>query len=183
MRGPAALAAMDNDAPPRPALFLDRDGVINVDHGYVHTAEATEWVRGIFELCRAALDMGRVLVVVTNQAGIGRGYYSDTQFREYTAWVHAQFQQRGLPILATYYCPEHPEAAIPAYRSDSGYRKPQPGMLLAAARDWNLDLAASVLVGDQLTDIEAARRAKVGRSLLIGELTPEERLAWLNASV
>lgn len=166
----------------RRALLLDRDGVINVDHGYVHTPEATDWVPGVFELCRVAQEAGLVLVVVTNQAGIGRGYYSDAQFRDYAGWVHAQFLQRGLAILATYYCPEHPEAALPAYRRDSGRRKPQPGMVLAAARDWNLNLEASVLVGDMPSDIEAARRAGVGRSFLLGQSTWEEVAAWIRAT-
>ncbi|MBN8793568.1 MAG: HAD family hydrolase [Stenotrophomonas nitritireducens] len=177
--GPAAVEARRQPGMRQRALFLDRDGVINVDHGYVHTAEMTEWVPGIFELCKVALDVGLALVVVTNQAGIGRGYYDDGQFRDYARWVHAQFMQRGLPILATYYCPEHPEAVIPAYRNDSGYRKPQPGMLLDAARDWNLDLGASLLVGDQPSDIEAARRAHVGRAFLMGEDRWEDVAAWM----
>jgi D-glycero-D-manno-heptose 1,7-bisphosphate phosphatase len=163
----------------RRALFLDRDGVINTDHGYVHTSEKTEWVPGIFELCCAAQEVGFALVVVTNQAGIGRGYYTDAQFRGYTTWVHRQFQERGASILATYYCPEHPDAALPVYRTDSGYRKPQPGMLLQAARDWQLDLPGSVLVGDQPTDIEAARRAGLGRAFRVNESSFTDVVAWM----
>src|SRR5690606_1314353 len=88
---------------PHRALFLDRDGVVNVDHGYVHTPGRTEWVPGIFELARAARAAGYVLVVATNQAGIARGYYDEEQFRAYTRWVHARFAEEGAPLLATYY--------------------------------------------------------------------------------
>lgn len=160
------------------ALFLDRDGVINVNHGYVHTPDKTDWIDGIFDLAASARTAGFVLVVVTNQAGIGRGYYTDAQFREYTRWMHGVFSERGVPLLATYYCPDHPEAVSPEYRRDSGCRKPQPGMLLAAARDWDIDLSASVLVGDQPGDIEAALRAGVGARFLAADGRFGEVLAW-----
>lgn len=165
------------------SLLLDRDGVINVNHGYVHTVDRTDWVPGIFELAADARRAGFVLVVVTNQAGIGRGYYTDALFQDYARWMHGEFASRGTPLLATYYCPDHPEAALPAYRVDSGCRKPQPGMLLAAARDWEIDLGASVLVGDQPGDIEAARRAGVGTSFLLAQDGGfEDVRAWLAAS-
>lgn len=155
-------------APPRRALFLDRDGVINVNHGYVHRPEQTQWLPGIFELCRAARAAGFVLVVVTNQAGIARGLYTEEQFLEYTRWVHAQFRQNGAPLEATFYCPHHPDAGVGAGLIDCDCRKPEPGMLLSAARLLGLDLANSLLLGDTESDTQAAAAAGVGRAFLLG---------------
>ena len=148
---------------PRRALFLDRDGVINVNHGYVHTVDATDWVPGIFDLARHAYDTGWVLVVVTNQAGIARGYYSRADFVEYTRWMHAEFARHGAPLLATYYCPHHPEGKLEALRVNCNCRKPKPGMLLAAVSDWNISPARSSMVGDHDTDLQAAHAAGIGR--------------------
>lgn len=150
------------------ALFLDRDGVINRDHGYVHRPEQTDWVPGIFDLCRMARDLGYVLVVVTNQAGIARGYYGEDQFAEYTRWVHAEFSRRGVPLLATYHCPHHPTEGVGELRRDCDCRKPKPGMILRAQREHAIDLAASVLIGDKRSDIDAARAAGVGHVFLFG---------------
>ena len=147
---------------PHKALFMDRDGVINLDHGYVHTREQTEWVPGIFDLARAARAAGYVLVVVTNQAGIARGLYDVEQFRAYTRWVHASFEAEGAPLLATYYCPHHPEAGLGDLKVACNCRKPKPGMLLTAAEEYGIDLAASMLVGDTATDIGAGEAAGVG---------------------
>jgi D-glycero-D-manno-heptose 1,7-bisphosphate phosphatase len=149
----------------RPALFLDRDGVINVNHGYVHTAEATEFIPGIFDLVARAHAAGRVVVVVTNQAGIGRGYYTEAQFAAYTAWMQAEFAARGAPIARVYFCPDHPEHGIGAYRRETPMRKPGPGMLLQAAAELQLDLARSMLVGDAESDIQAGRSAGLGRTV------------------
>ena len=124
-----------------PALFLDRDGVINVDHGYVHRPEHFEFVPGIFELCAEATTRGLPIVVVTNQAGIGRGYYTEADFHRLTDWMHERFRQAGVPLTAVYFCPFHPTAGIGAYRAESEFRKPGPGMILQAAREHALDLA------------------------------------------
>lgn len=163
------LAAM-----PRKALFLDRDGVINIDHGYVHRPEQTDWLPGIFELCRKAKSEGMLLIVVTNQAGIGRGYYSEQQFLEYTAWMHQVFSEQGAPLLATYYCPHHPEAAVGEYLTACHCRKPQPGMLQAAMRDWGIDPALSLMIGDKYSDMQAAQTSGLSFSLEVEERLP----AW-----
>ena len=153
---------------PRRALFLDRDGVINVDHGYVHTPAQTTFKDGIFTLCKAAHANGYVVVVVTNQAGIARGKYSDAQFIAYTQWMHGEFQRHGTPLLATYYCPHHPDGQPGVYRIVCPCRKPAPGMLLGAAEEFGLGLQDSLLIGDQLTDMAAAKSAGVGNTILLG---------------
>lgn len=155
---------MTQPAPPR-ALFLDRDGVINVDHHYVHRIEDFEFLPGIFELCASARDAGLHLVVVTNQAGIGRGLYGEAEFQALTQWMCERFRAQGTPIARVYHCPFHPTAGIGDYRRESFDRKPQPGMLLRARDELMLDLAASAFLGDQDTDMAAGRAAGVGRLL------------------
>jgi D-glycero-D-manno-heptose 1,7-bisphosphate phosphatase len=151
----------------RHALFLDRDGVINVDIGYLHRIEDCIFVRGIFDLVRIFHELGFMIIIATNQAGIGRGYYSEEQFRVLMAWMCEQFEQR---IAAVYHCPDHPEG-VGRYRRENPWRKPGPGMLLQAARDFDLDLRGSWMVGDKETDVEAARAAQVGHVVLLDRTT------------
>jgi D-glycero-D-manno-heptose 1,7-bisphosphate phosphatase len=155
-----------NAPPARPALFLDRDGVINLNHGYVHTIERFDFVDGIFETARTAHDAGMALVVVTNQAGIGRGYYDEATFAALSEWMRGRFADAGAPIAAVYHCPHHPEAALGPYRVRCDCRKPEPGMLLRARDALGLDLGRSVLIGDHASDILAGRRAGVGTTIL-----------------
>jgi D-glycero-D-manno-heptose 1,7-bisphosphate phosphatase len=156
-----------------PALFLDRDGVINIDHGYVSRPEQFDWMPGIFDLVRAARSKGHRVVVVTNQAGIGRGYYTEDDFARLTAWMCERFAAEGAAIDRVYHCPSHPTAGIGLYRVDSPMRKPGPGMLLAARDDLALDLAASSFLGDKLSDMQAGLAAGVGHNLWL--LAPEEQ--------
>ena len=149
-----------------PALFLDRDGVINVDHGYVHRTLDFEFIPGIFELCRAARGSGHQLVVVTNQAGIARGLYSEDQFHALTAWMKQRFADEGAPLDGVYFCPTHPTAGTGAYRVESAFRKPGPGMLLQAARELDIDLARSTIVGDKASDMLAGAAAGLNRLFL-----------------
>ncbi len=150
----------------RRALFLDRDGVVNADHGYVHRPDQFQFVDGVFELCRAARERGYLLVIVTNQSGIGRGYYSQRDFDELTRWMRGEFAAHGLSIDGVYFCPYHPRHGKGAFRRESDCRKPQPGMLLEAAQELGIDLAASVFVGDKTSDISAGVAAGVGCNLL-----------------
>jgi D-glycero-D-manno-heptose 1,7-bisphosphate phosphatase len=150
----------------RRALFLDRDGVINVDHGYVCTQERFAFVEGIFDLCRRATDLEYLIIVVTNQAGIGRGYYSEQEFSALTEWMCGAFRDRGAPIAKVYYCPFHPEYGVGSYKVESPFRKPGPGMILQAAAEFDIDVRRSVLVGDKETDILAGVAAGVGCNLL-----------------
>ena len=149
------------------ALFLDRDGVINVDTGFVWRPENFVFNDGVFAACRRARTLGYRLVVVTNQSGIGRGLYSEDDFNALTTWMCGRFADEGVEIARVYFAPTHPEHALGRYRVDSPDRKPGPGMLLRAAADLGLDLAASALVGDRETDIRAAHAAGVPIKLLI----------------
>jgi D-glycero-D-manno-heptose 1,7-bisphosphate phosphatase len=151
----------------RPALFLDRDGVINVDHGYVYKPREVEFVSGVFELVAEAKQAGLMVVVITNQAGIGRGYYSESDFHALMNWMKNQFVEHGGQIDAVYYCPYHPEHGVGHYKKDADCRKPNPGMFLQAALDLKLDLGRSFLIGDKTSDIEAGMAAGVGNYYLL----------------
>lgn len=153
--------------PPRLALFLDKDGVINLDHGYVCTPERTEFLDGIFDICRAAQHHGWLVIVITNQAGIARGLYSELQFQHYMGWMRNIFEARGARLDAVYHCPHHPMHGRGEYRRECNCRKPKPGLLWAAQRDWNIDLSRSLLLGDSATDIEAGEAAGVGHCLRV----------------
>lgn len=147
------------------ALFLDRDGVINVDYGYVHRPEYVDFVDGIFDLVAAAKSAGFLVVVVTNQAGIGRGYYSEADFYSLMDWMGQRFLERGGMIDGVYFCPDHPEHGVGQYRRDSKYRKPAPGMLIQAQHDLSIDMRRSIFVGDNLSDMLAGQAAGVGTLL------------------
>jgi D-glycero-D-manno-heptose 1,7-bisphosphate phosphatase len=162
------------------ALFLDRDGVINIEKCYVYRREAFHFREGIFELCQSAQTLGYLLVVVTNQAGIARGYYTEPEFLELTEWMIHKFAEQVIQIARVYYCPYHPIHGVGKYKYDSPDRKPKPGMLLRARSDFNLDLKSSVLIGDQPSDIYAASAAGIGTKILLrseaGEMKTQEDL-------
>jgi D-glycero-D-manno-heptose 1,7-bisphosphate phosphatase len=149
------------------ALFLDRDGVINQEVSYLHSAEDVHWVEGIFKLCRTAAGLGYKLVVVTNQAGIGRGLYTEVQFEALMQWMRGEFVERGVALDAVYFCPYHPEQGMGEYRREHADRKPGPGMLLRAAKDLRLDLGQSVMVGDRCSDIGAAHAGGLRQAFLL----------------
>jgi D-glycero-D-manno-heptose 1,7-bisphosphate phosphatase len=153
---------------PRRAAFLDRDGVINLDRGYVYRREDFEFVPGALDGARRLHAMGFLLVVATNQSGIGRGFYGEADFEALSAWMRDEFKAAGAPLAGVYHCPHHPTDAIGEYRRACDCRKPGPGMLLAAARDLGIDLAASAMFGDKASDLEAARAAGVPLRILLG---------------
>ena len=150
------------------AAFLDRDGVINVDHGYVHAVDEFEWVPGVLEAARILADAGFLLVVVTNQSGIGRGYYTERDFAKLTSWMKAAFKSAGATLAGVYFCPHHPEKALPEYRIDCNCRKPRPGMLLLAAKELNIDLSQSIMFGDKPGDCTAGKAAGCPERVLLG---------------
>lgn len=156
------------------ALFLDRDGVININHGYVHRPENFEFIDGIFELARAAHSHHYKLVVITNQAGIARGFYSEQQFHDLTAWMCDKFAAQCAPITKVYFSPYHPTSGLGEYKKDDISRKPHPGMILQAKRDLNLNLEYSTLIGDKPSDIQAGIAAGVGCNLLFAQTDPTE---------
>lgn len=145
----------------RPALFLDRDGVLNHDHGYVASIDRFDWMEGAVDTVRLATGKGWHVFIVTNQSGVARGFYGEDDVRALLAWMREQCLAAGGTIDDTRYCPFHPKAAIPAYRRDSAWRKPAPGMILDLIRAWELDPARCVMVGDQVTDMQAAAAAGI----------------------
>jgi D,D-heptose 1,7-bisphosphate phosphatase len=152
----------------RPALLLDRDGVLNVDHGYVGTRDRFEWIEGARDAVRLATEAGWHVFVATNQSGVARGRYDEDAVRALLAWVAEEARRAGGTIDDARYCPFHPEAPLPAYRRASDWRKPAPGMLLDLVRAWHLDPARCVLVGDQPSDLAAARAAGMAGRLFSG---------------
>jgi len=151
----------------RKAAFLDRDGVINVDHGYVSSPEQFEFIEGVFDACRHLQQQGYLLIVVTNQSGIGRGYYNEQQFHALTDWMKAQFQSHGVTLTDVFFCPHHPVKANPPYQIDCDCRKPAPGMLVQAINKYQIDPSQSLMLGDKKADMQAAQAAGVGRKVLV----------------
>ena len=157
-------------APPlKPALFLDRDGVLNEDQGYVHRWEDFRWIPGAKEAVAAFNRAGWLVLVVTNQSGVGRGYYSEEAMHALHARMNADLSEAGAHVDAIYFCPDHPDAPLQRYRHpDPPNRKPNPGMILQALQDWPIDAERSILVGDKPSDLEAALRAGVRGVLFPG---------------
>lgn len=147
------------------ALFLDRDGVINIDTGHPHIIEQIEFVEGIFELCTVARTLEYQIIIITNQAGIAKGIYDETQFLCVMDWMLAVFKKKGIDILDFYYCPHHING-LGKYKKNCSRRKPQPGMILDAATAHKIDLDHSIIVGDKMSDIDAGKRAGVGETIL-----------------
>jgi D-glycero-D-manno-heptose 1,7-bisphosphate phosphatase len=150
------------------ALFLDRDGVVNRDAGYLYKIEDCQFIDGLFDMCRVARRLGYLLIIATNQSGIARGCFTEQDFQTLMAWMRDRFLLEGAPLAAVYHCPYHPDG-VGEYRKQSDWRKPAPGMLLQAARDFSLDLSASVLIGDQERDIAAARAAGLGAAIRLAD--------------
>lgn len=142
------------------AVFLDRDGVINVDHGYVYRKEDFEFVDGIFDLCWQFQEQGYLIIVVTNQSGIARGLYTEEQFQALTDWMVERFREQGIEITMVYHCPHHPDFG-PNETRECECRKPKPGMILDGASEFNIDLEKSIMIGDKPSDQEAAMNAGI----------------------
>ena len=153
---------------PRPALFLDRDGVINVDHNYVYRAENFEWIEGAAEAIRAFNQRNWWVFVVTNQSGIARGYYTEEQMQELHVWLGQELAARDAKIDRIYHCPYHEDGTIDRYRRDSFDRKPKPGMLIQAMTDFPVEKERSFLIGDKQADLEAAKAAGIRGFMFTG---------------
>lgn len=159
---------MRSETRARRAAFLDRDGVINFDRGYVYRREDFEFVPGVLKGSCELYELGYMLVVATNQSGIGRGLYSKCDFDALTTWMKSAFLAAKAPLSGVYFCPHHPTDGLGPYRCSCTCRKPAPGMLTAAARDLNIDLAASIMFGDSASDLNAAQAAGVPLRVLLG---------------
>ena len=157
--------------------------MINVEKNYVHDIKDFEFVDGIFDLCRAAVEREALLIVVTNQAGIGRGLYTETQFHKLTKWMEDRFLEEKAPLAAVYFCPYHPSHGLGAYKKESFDRKPNPGMLLRARDDFIVDLSSSILIGDKETDIQAAQSAGIGKTVLLGQHTMKSKADMIVTSL
>jgi D-glycero-D-manno-heptose 1,7-bisphosphate phosphatase len=149
------------------ALFLDRDGVINHEIGYLFRSGHVRFVDGIFPLCRTAKSLGYSLVVVTNQAGIGRGLYTEKDFEVLMDWMREVFRSEHAALDGVYHSPYHPVHGIGRYKREHEDRKPGTGMLRRAARDLGLSLADSVLVGDRCGDMVAANSGGLRQAFLL----------------
>lgn len=140
----------------RPAAFLDRDGVLNVDYGYVHRPEQLEWIAGAPESVRILNEAGYYVIVITNQSGVARGFFDEASVRSFHAHMQKGLAARGAHIDAFYYCPHHPEGIVKTFAMACSCRKPRTGLLEQAAREWPIDRSASFLVGDKDHDMAAA---------------------------
>lgn len=149
------------------ALFLDRDGIINVDHGYVYKIEDFEFMPNIFNVCKKASDKGYELIVITNQSGIARGKYSIAEFEKLTQWMKDKFTEKGIIIRDVYFCPHHPTKGINEYADLCKCRKPEPGMIIKAAKEHKINLLESIFIGDKVSDIQAAQAAGIPTRILI----------------
>ncbi len=138
------------------ALFLDRDGTINIDYGYVWQPDQFVFINGIFELCLKAQQKGYLIIIITNQSGIARGYYSEEDFNSITKYMISEFQKHNIKITDVFYCPE----------LNGTRRKPEPGMFLEAQKKYHINMKDSISVGDKLRDLQAAEKAGCGKNFL-----------------
>ncbi len=149
------------------AVFLDRDGTINVDKNYLYRKEDFELLPHTIEALRLLQNAGFLLVVITNQSGIARGYYTEEQFMKLNQWMIENFRTKGITIDAVYYCPHHPQAKIEQYRRNCNCRKPKTELFETAVRDLNIDLAKSFAIGDRLRDCCICQKSNC-RGFVIG---------------
>lgn len=162
------------------AAFLDRDGVLNFDHGYVHKIQDFTFIPGVFEALQLLEHAGYLVVVITNQSGIARGYFTDREFKSLSKWMRERLRAENINLTAVYHCPHLKDAIVEEYRHDCNCRKPMPGMINAACLDWDIDASKSVLFGDKDSDIQAGIAAGVGSNI---KVTPNDAVEGLLTAV
>ncbi len=148
------MTTLPNDR--RPAAFLDRDGVLNVDHGYVHAIDRLEWITGARRAVRLLNDAGYLVFVITNQSGVARGFYDEAAVLAFHAHMQEALAAEGARIDAFYYCPHHPDGTVREFATKCVCRKPGTGLLERAAREWPVDIGRSFMIGDKDADMAAA---------------------------
>ena len=151
---------------PGQAVFLDRDGTINKDKGYLYKRESFEYLEGAVEGLRYLQKLGYVLLVVTNQSGIARGYYSEEDFQKLTDWMLSDLRLQGVFISGVYYCPHHPEGRVREYTKVCSCRKPKTGLFYQAARENGIDLDKSIVIGDNMRDLSICNETSAKGILL-----------------
>ena len=166
-----------------PAIFLDRDGVINVDTGYVYLVDDFKFIDGVIDALLKLKQKGYLLVVVTNQSGIARGLFTEEQFMSLTEWMDWSLADRGVDLDGIYFCPHHPSEGSDQYRKSCTCRKPGPDMILDAVKHLDIDLTRSYMVGDKPSDMKAAINAGVAHKILLetGKSITEEGRALADA--
>ncbi len=144
------------------AVFLDRDGTINEDVGYVCKIEDFEFLPGALQGLKMLQDAGYLLVIITNQSGIARGYFTEREYRELEHYMFEKFRKSGISVAGSYYCPHHPEGKIPEYRCICPCRKPEIGLFIRAAKEHDIDFSQSFAIGDKLRDLAICEKKHAG---------------------
>ena len=151
------------------AVFLDRDGTINVEKHYLYRQEDFEYIPGVIDALRKLQELGYILIIISNQSGIARGYYTEEDYKRLDDWMKDDLKQKGINITASYYCPHHPEAKIIEYRCECKCRKPGTELFRKAKEDYNIDMGASLAIGDKVRDLAICMGEDVKGFLLTGE--------------
>lgn len=150
------------------AVFLDRDGTINIEKNYLHKIDEFEYLPGAVEGLKRIYDMGYLLIIVTNQSGIARGYYSEEDFYRLNEWMISDLDTKGIKISKVYYCPHHPDAIVTRYKCSCNCRKPSTGMFWQAQREFDIDMSKSYVIGDKLRDVSICKEALI-QGILLGD--------------
>ena len=150
------------------AVFLDRDGTINVEKHYLYKVYDFEYIDGVIDGLKALSDMGYLLVIVTNQSGIARGYYTEEDYLKLDQWMKDDLEERGIKLAGSYYCPHLPDGVVPEYAVDCDCRKPKPGLFWEAVKDLNIDMDHSFAIGDKERDLSICNESGVMGILLSG---------------